>query len=115
MCQYVFGWESASNKAERALIRSSLAAASLEVLEGGHNEELLDEELGVEHGDVRGAADEGVGVGGQRVVDVVPHQVDSGAVHDRTQDAGDHLAVRRAYIAEEKRVLDDHYFSVQPC
>jgi hypothetical protein len=49
------------------------------------------------------------------VVDVVPHQVDSGAVHDRTQDAGDHLAVRRAYIAEEKRVLDDHYFSVQPC
>lgn len=44
----------------------------LEVAEPGHQEELLEEELGVQHGDVRGAADQGVGSVGQGVEHVVP-------------------------------------------
>ena len=49
-------------------------SASLKVLERRRDEELFDEELRVEDGDMGGAADERVRVGGQRVVHVVPHQ-----------------------------------------
>ena len=78
---------------------STVGRSSLEILERRGDEELFDEELRVEDGDVGGAADEGVRVGGQRVVDVVPHQrrrsVGSAALllHDRAQDVGHHLAV----------------------
>ena len=81
-------------------------SASLKVLERRGDEELFDEELRVEDGDVGGAADERVRVGGQRVVHVVPHQgrrrrrgVGQRAAaallgeHERAQDVGHHLAV----------------------
>ena len=71
--------------------------ASLKVLERRRDEELFDEELRVEDGDVGGAADERVRVGGQRVVHVVPHQGRRRRAllgeHERAQDVGHHLAV----------------------
>ena len=77
------------------------SASSLKVLERRRDEELFDEELRVEDGDVGGAADERVRVGGQRVVHVVPHQGRRGVErivallgkHQRAQDVGHHLAV----------------------
>ena len=38
-------------------------------------------------------ADEGVGVAGQGVVDVVTDQLAGGRGHDRVQDGADHLTV----------------------
>lgn len=48
---------------------------------------------------MRGAADERVGVGGQRVLDVVTGQghAAAGAGHDRAQDVLHHLAVGGAW------------------
>ena len=71
-------------------------STSLKVFERRRDEELLDEELRVEDGDVSGAADERVRVGGQRVVHVIPGErraVPVSPPHDRAQDVGHHLAI----------------------
>ena len=70
----------------------------LEVLQRRDDEELLDEELRVEDGDVGGAADEGVGVGGEGVVDVVAGEGGAlGAPEDRADQVVHHLLVRHAW------------------
>ena len=73
---------------------------SLKILERRGDEELFYEEFRVEDGDVSGAADESIRVGGQRMVHVVPHKCRVVMVafvtcpmHEGAQNVGHHLAV----------------------
>lgn len=68
-----------------------------EVVESCHQEELFQEELRVQHGDVGGAADQGVGRVGQGVEHVVPDQPALSGLHQRLQQIVDHLGVHRPF------------------
>lgn len=69
-----------------------------EVLEARHQHELLDEQLRVQHGNVGGPADEGVGRVGQRVVHVEPGQGEVGPGQHRGDYVVDHLTERKEEI-----------------
>ena len=65
-----------------------------EVLESSDQEELLNEQLRVQYRDVCRASYQGVGGGGQRVVDVETNQRHCGRTDDGLQQIGYHLPVR---------------------
>ena len=73
----------------------------LEVVESRHQEELLQEELGVQHSDVSRSANQGVGSVGQGVEHVVSDQSAVLGVHQRAEKVVDHFCVNRAW--EEER------------
>lgn len=68
-------------------------AALLEVLETCDEEELLQEDLRVEDGDVSGSANEGVGRVGQGVNDIISHEIAVFVLQDRQQQVFDHLRI----------------------
>lgn len=63
----------------------------LEVVESCHQEELLQEELGVQYSDVSCSANQGVGSAGQGMEHVVSNQSAVLGVHQRTEKVVDHL------------------------
>lgn len=65
----------------------------LEVVEPRHQEELLQEELGVQHGDVGGSADQRVGSVGQGVEHIVADQSAVLGLDQRAQEVVDHLRI----------------------
>ena len=68
----------------------------LEIFDDRNDEELLDEELGVEDGDVRRPADDGVGgVARQCVMNVVTAQRHAGSRDDWGNDVVNHFSVGR--------------------
>ena len=69
----------------------------LEVVESRHQEELLQEELGVQHSDVSRSANQGVGSVGQGVEHVVSDQSAVLGVHQRAEKVVDHFCVNRAW------------------
>ena len=73
----------------------------LEVVESRHQEELLQEELGVQHSDVSRSANQGVGSVGQGVEHIVSDQSAVLGIHQRAKKVVDHFRVNRAW--EERR------------
>lgn len=67
----------------------------LEVVESHHQEELLQEQLGVQHCDVRSAPDQGVGGVGQRMEHIVPDQRAVLGFHQGAQEVVDHFCINR--------------------
>ncbi len=68
----------------------------LEIFDDGDDEELLNEELGVEDRDVRRPADDGVGgVAWQGVMNVVAAQRHAWTCDDRRNDVVNHLPIGR--------------------
>lgn len=73
----------------------------LKELEAHDQEELLQEDLRVQHGDVGGSAYQGVGCVGQGVDDIIAHQVAVFVLEHRQQQVLDHLRIHRACGGEE--------------
>lgn len=77
-------------------VRKILVIRALhEVLQSNDQHELLEEELGVEYGDVSGAANQSVRCVRQGMEHVVTHKLDVALVNDRLEDVRDHLGIHR--------------------
>lgn len=82
-------------------------AALMEVLEACDEEELLQEDLRVQDGDVGRSADEGVGCVGQGVNDIISHEIAVFVLEDWQQQVFNHLCVHGTlYRQEDSRVVD---------
>ena len=77
----------------------------LEVVESCHQEELLQEELGIQHSDVSCSANQGVGSAGQGMEHVVSNQSAVLGVHQRAEKVVDHL--RQNGSCKEGRRIGD--------
>lgn len=73
--------------------RSCDPAALLEELEARDKEELLQEDLRVEDGDVGSSADKGVGCVGQGVNDIISHEIAVFVLEDWQQQVFNHLGI----------------------
>lgn len=68
-------------------------AILLKVFTAANQKELLYEEFAIEDGDVGGPADDGVGVGGQRVEGIVSDQSERGMLHQGLEDIMHHVDI----------------------
>lgn len=83
-------------------------AVLLEELEACDEEELLQEDLGVEDGDVGSSADEGVGCIGQGVNDIISHEIAAFVLEDWQQQVFNHLSVHGTLYRQEDSEVDGH-------
>lgn len=77
--------------------RPAPAKSLLEVVESRHQEELLQEEFRIQHSDVSGSADQGVGSIGQGVEHVVSDQSAVLGFHQGAQKVVDHFCINRPW------------------
>lgn len=75
----------------------ALVAPLFEVVEPYHQEELLQEKLRVQDGDVGGTTNQGVGCVGQSMEHILTDQLALFSLHKRLQEVVDHLCVHRPF------------------
>lgn len=83
-------------------------AILLEELEACDEEELLQEDLRVEDGDVGSSADEGVCRIGQGVNDIISHEIAVFVLEDWQQQVFNHLSVHGTLYRQEDGQVDGH-------
>lgn len=81
--------------------------ALLEELETCNEEELLQEDLRVEDGNVGSSADERVGCVGQGVNDIISHQIAVFVLEDWQQQVFNHLGIHGTLQGARTRILFD--------
>lgn len=69
-----------------------------EILQGRNKQEFFNEQLRIEHSDVRGAANKRVGGRGECVLNVVSDESDFGPGQDWREDVVDHFAAKEKQI-----------------
>lgn len=84
-------------------------AVLLEELEACDEEELLQEDLRVEDGDVGSSANERVGCIGQGVNDIISHEIAVFVLEDWQQQVFNHLSVHGTLYRQEDDKGDDEF------